>query len=179
MHLLVLDTETGGLDPATDALLEIGALLVDRSLEKVGEFDLLVRPWPGLRVLKESLDINGLNPAELESCGAREDEALGRLKDFLARPLAQGPVILAGWNISFDQMFLQAAFKRHRMDWPLGHRTLDIQSVWAFCHGWDFSGLTSACQALFGSVVPRHRALSDAQVTLDVLKKCSPPSPGS
>lgn len=171
MHLVVLDTETGGLDSATDALLEIGALLVDSSLEKAGELDLLIRPWPGLRVLKESLDINGLDPADLESRGLLEHEALARLRAFVSLPLTQGPVILAGWNISFDQSFLQAAFKRHNMPWPFGHRTLDIQSVWAYCHNWDFSGLTAACQSLFGSV-PRHRALSDAQVTLDVLKKC-------
>lgn len=171
MHLLVVDTETGGLEPAADALLEIGALLVNSNLEELGRFDLLVRPWPGLGMREDSLAVNGLKPADLEMLGAPEHEALQSLLDFTAQPLGKGPVILAGWNVSFDQAFLREAFRRHRLRWPFGHRSLDIQSVWAFCHGWDFSGLTNASTLLFGAT-PQHRALSDALVTLEILKKC-------
>ncbi len=172
MHLLVIDTETSGLDPACNALIEIGAVLVSPSLEEVGRFQILVQPCPYLQIDPESLCISGLSLAELGTKGVPEVDAIAGLSEFVRYPLEGGPVVLAGWNISFDQAFLMAAFRRVQIQWPFGHRSLDIQSVWAYANDWDFGGLTKASQKLFGGGPP-HRAMPDALLTLEVLKRCS------
>lgn len=108
----------------------------------------------------------------LQREGLPEPQALTELLTFVSTSLAQGQVILAGWNISFDQAFLSAAFRRHGLPWPFGHRSMDIQSVWSFVTRWDFGGLTAVCKRLFGSEPP-HRAMSDAAFALEVLRACS------
>lgn len=58
-HLLV-DTETSGLDPERNAILEVGAIALDDSLAPVGDpLEFTVRPRTGDEIEAEALRVNG------------------------------------------------------------------------------------------------------------------------
>jgi len=171
MRLLVVDTETGGIHSDTDALLEIGAVVVDEELTELGTFETLVHPFPGLVVDHESIAVTSLDLRAIREKGLPEKEAITSFLQFSIQSSDRdGPPVLSGWNVSFDAAFLKAAFLRHGVQWPFGHRTLDVQSIWAFRQRWDFSGLQNACATVLGKTPP-HRALPDALITVEVLRK--------
>lgn len=171
MRFLVIDTESGGLDPLRNALLEIGAVVVDESLNEIASFEALVAPAVGMTVEKTALDINHIDLAEVEKYGPSENQALHAFRDFVERYQPYpGPFILAGWNVALDIAMLKAALERQCCSWwPFSHKTLDIQAIWAFCQNWDFGGLKNASKKVRGIGV-EHRALPDARLSLDILR---------
>lgn len=126
-RLLVIDTETGGLDPARHALLSVG--LVDSLTDQM--WGSLVRPAPGLGIEEEALGVNGLSVSLLEEDGFAEGDVVGMIERIGKK--CRGAV-LAGCNVGFDVGFLRAAFERCGVCWPFSHRTLDIRGVAWLAH---------------------------------------------
>jgi DNA polymerase-3 subunit epsilon len=122
-RLIVLDTETGGLDPARHALLSVAA--VDSAGQSFYE---VVSPAPEWIVEPEALAINGLSESFLRDEGQPESIVMHDLAMWLKdRP----GTILAGCNPSFDFNFLAAAAARQGIRWP-HRRLLDLTAAaWA------------------------------------------------
>ena len=121
-RLIVLDTETGGLDPERHALLSLAA--VD---SETGEaFVAIIRPAAELLVETEALAKNGFTHEFLEKNGRPEREVLA---DFALWLAARRFSLLAGCNVAFDRDFLRAAFARHCISCPLPHRIVDLQTA--------------------------------------------------
>src|SRR5688572_13805187 len=63
---VVIDLETGGFNPKTDALLEIAAVLVDMQPDgtlKPGEtWRFHVQPFPGANIEPAALQVTGIDP---------------------------------------------------------------------------------------------------------------------
>src|SRR5688572_29200277 len=55
---LVIDVETTGLDPARHACIEIGAVLLDESLEVVWEFSAALLPPPDAEIRPEAQQVH-------------------------------------------------------------------------------------------------------------------------
>jgi DNA polymerase III epsilon subunit-like protein len=121
-RLIVLDTETGGLDPERHALLSLAA--VDSSSGEA--FVAIIRPAPEWLIEPEALAKNGFTQDFLEKNGRPEHEVLA---DFALWLAARRFSLLAGCNVAFDRAFLQAAFARHGIAWSLQHRTVDLQAA--------------------------------------------------
>lgn len=179
MRMIVFDTETGGINSETDALLAIGALVVEYSLsgfEKLESYNVLVKPNPDLHVEATALAVNRLSLDVLQADGLEESEAvIGFIK--LAskyRNKNQFPLPV-GWNTHFDKSFLTAAMKRHNIAWPFYFIELDVAHYWKHYNVIEnrqhaFGGIREAARELLNEKV-EHTALADVELTLRLLSE--------
>jgi DNA polymerase III epsilon subunit-like protein len=121
--IVVIDTETGGLDCQTNALLSIGAY----NLLTGEKFYAQMKANESLHCNAIALKVNGLNPL----FGEDERDVMHEFKLWIHR---QGSHILAGANTAFDIGFLNKAFERQFIVSPLGHRVLDVISMALMAH---------------------------------------------
>ena len=116
---VVIDVETGGFNPATDALLEVAAVLLrfdDGGLLEPGEkMRLMVKPFAGANLEAASLQVTGIDPFNPMRPAVDEAEALKRLFTEIRREVKAQDckrAVLVGHNSFFDLQFLNAAVER-------------------------------------------------------------------
>lgn len=116
---VVVDVETGGFLSATDALLEIAAVMVDvdaNGLLKRGETHCYhVKPFEGARIDPASLAVNGIDPFHPLRPALPERDALTRIFKAVRDAMQSAGckrAILVGHNAGFDLGFLNAAIAR-------------------------------------------------------------------
>ncbi|MEX0831067.1 MAG: DEDD exonuclease domain-containing protein [Nitriliruptoraceae bacterium] len=155
---VVIDLETTGLDPATDAITEVGAVKI-RGGEVLGEFGTLVRPQQ--RIPASVVRLTGITEDMVrDSPGI--GEVLASLEPFF------GNATMIAHNARFDHAFLTAAAQRHyrAFDPPvidtvrLARRLLrdEVRDL----------RLSTLAHHLGAPVTPDHRALTDARATVAV-----------
>lgn len=175
--MLVIDTETGGLDPARCALIGIGAIHV----ESGAEFSLLLKPHAGLDLDSEALEVTGMSADHLMKVGTDEGDAMRMFAMWLH---VFGRQEWCGCNPHFDRQFLDAAFVRHGIDKRIPHRAIDLQTLaWmAYTmgrldlpvgkHGMPSRSLDAILEALgLARSSDRHDALEDARLTMRALQR--------
>jgi ribonuclease T len=116
---VVVDVETGGFNAATDALLEIAAVMltIDAGGRLVRETTVRqhVRPFEGARMDPASLAVNGIDPWHPLRLASTESDALGAIFGEVRRAVREQQctrAILVGHNASFDLGFVNAAAAR-------------------------------------------------------------------
>jgi len=116
---VVVDVETGGFNPARDALLEIAAVGVTISpngmLQRGKTHCFHVRPFEGANLEPASLAVNGIDPFHPLRPAIDESDALTRIFREVResmRLLGCKRAILVGHNAAFDLAFLNAAVQR-------------------------------------------------------------------
>ncbi len=116
---VVVDVETGGFNSATDALLEIAAVILqmgpDGTVSMLETVRYHVEPFEGANIEQASLDVNGIDPDHPLRPAIPEREVLRRIfRDIRAAVRENGcnRAILVGHNSSFDLGFLNAAIAR-------------------------------------------------------------------
>jgi ribonuclease T len=116
---VAIDVETGGFHAATDALLEIAAVLIDidagGELRRGVSYNFHVQPFPGARLDPASLSVIGIDPFHPLRPALPERDALQRIFREIRRAVrAYGcrRAILVGHNAAFDLSFLNAAVAR-------------------------------------------------------------------
>ena len=116
---VVVDVETGGFIAATDALLQIAAVMIDMDdqgrLCRGETHSYHVRPFEGSRLDPASLQVNKIDPWHPLRPAVMEADALGRIfRDVRAAIREHGcrRAILVGHNAAFDLNFLNAAVAR-------------------------------------------------------------------
>lgn len=116
---VVIDVETGGFNPATDALLEVAAVFVE--LDESGRLSAgenhryMVKPFEGANLEPASLQVTGIEPFNPLRPAIDEGEALRALFTEIRREVkAQqcNRAVLVGHNAFFDLQFLNAAVER-------------------------------------------------------------------
>ena len=116
---VVVDIETGGVNAATDAMLQIAAVMVhmreDGELYTGETHTTHVQPFEGANLDPKSLEFNGIDPDHPLRMAIPEDEALRQL----FRPIREtiratdcSRAVLVGHNAWFDLGFLNAAVNR-------------------------------------------------------------------
>lgn len=117
---VVVDVETAGFNPRTDALLEVAAVLVERDEEgrwRIGDIHSChVQPFEGAHLDPASLEFNGIiDPHHPLRFALPEREALRRIfAPVRAAVKAEGctRALLVGHNAAFDLSFVNAAAER-------------------------------------------------------------------
>ncbi|MBL6990265.1 MAG: 3'-5' exonuclease [Bacteriovoracaceae bacterium] len=109
-YFLIVDTETGGLDPKSHKLLEIGAAVYDQEGEKVDEFHAMLGPDDDCN-LEKDITLYALRLNKLAERSVDEDTANGDVAHNFANWLieisnAYNPS-LVGQNINFDIRFIE------------------------------------------------------------------------
>ena len=120
---VVVDLETGGFNPKTNAILEIAATLIfeneNTQLLEVGEtYRYHIEPFEGLVVEQESLDFTKINLNHPLRNAITEKDALDELLKIInTERTANGcsRAILIGHNAHFDHSFLTEAISRNNL----------------------------------------------------------------
>ncbi|MBK7457601.1 MAG: DNA polymerase III subunit epsilon [Betaproteobacteria bacterium] len=161
----VFDTETTGLDPAVDQIIQIGAArLVNGKLLRQEGFEQLVDPQRSLPAA--GIAIHGIQPEMV-----RGQPTIARVLP--AFHTFVGDTVLVAHNAAFDMRFLQLAEARSGVvfDQPV----LDTLLLSAVVHPNQDSHRLEAIAERFGiTVIGRHTALGDAIVTAEVFLKLIP-----
>jgi ribonuclease T len=116
---VAIDVECGGFHPATDALLEIAAVLIDMDgegvLKRGATCNFHVRPFEGARLDPAALSITGIDPYHPLRPALPERDALQRVfreVRHAVRAYQCRRAILVGHNAAFDLAFVNAAVAR-------------------------------------------------------------------
>lgn len=163
---LVLDTETTGLDVASDRVISIGGLrLLGGRMYRATSFDRLVNP--GMQIPPRSTAIHGITDPMVANAPPFAD-AYGALERLMA-----GTVVV-GHQIAFDLAMLRQECARHGCTWA-EPKTLDtLLLVTCLLPGLNSASLDAAAAELGVSVHGRHTALGDSLVTAEVFANLLP-----
>lgn len=110
MDFIAFDLETTGIQPKTDAVVEIGAVRF-RGTEVAETFCTLINP--GRPIPPEAAAVNGITD-EMVADQPRIEAVLSNLAEFC------GELPLVAHNAPFDFKFLLAAVEKHRARAPKG-----------------------------------------------------------
>lgn len=134
---LWIDTETTGLDPTTDDLLEIAVVVTRNDLTEIGAFDIVIAPDSDVAASVERMDDfvrqmhtrNGLIEA-MHGADAHHP----RVADYLAAGAIDrltvghdGPFLLGGNSITHDRGFL--ALHAPQTFSRLHYRSIDVSGI--------------------------------------------------
>ena len=116
---VAIDVECGGFNAATDALLEIAAVLIDMdadgTLKRGATHSYHVKPFEGARLDPKALAITGIDPYHPLRPALPERDALQRVFREIRhaqRAYNCRRAILVGHNAAFDLGFINAAVAR-------------------------------------------------------------------
>ena len=116
---VVVDVETGGFNPQTDALLEIAGVMLemdeDGRISRGATHTYHVQPFEGANIEPAALAITGIDPHHPLRPALPEREALRRLFREVRTELEKygcNRAVLVGHNAFFDLNFLNAAVAR-------------------------------------------------------------------
>ena len=189
MRIVVIDTETGGLDPARCSLLSIAAVLLADGGIVDGREWLVREPDAYLHVEAEALAVNHINLEEHLERAQPPAEVAAELAAFIPRDFRpyKGRALLAGHNVGFDYGFLtrlaRLAGDPRYADRHFHHRNLDTASIMHFLHlrgelPANPGGLGRACRYFKIEHTGAHTALGDATATAKLLARLlEPPQP--
>lgn len=156
---VVLDLETTGGAPGTDAITEIGALRL-RGGELLGRFETLVNP--GVPIPPSITFLTGITESMVLPA-PRIGELVPTLAEFI------GDAVIVGHNVRFDCAFLDAAFTAH--GYPrLANRRVDTLRLARRLVRDEVPDLRlqTLARHFRTATAPAHRAYADAAATAEV-----------
>ncbi|WP_170332910.1 3'-5' exonuclease [Ruegeria arenilitoris] len=164
---VVFDTETTGLLPHKDEIVQIGAVRVVKGKIVEGE-QLNTLVDPGIPIPAASTKVHKVSDQMVQ--GAPDIAQAGRMFHHFARD-----AVIVAHNAPFDMAFLHRHSKRMDVEWS--HPILDTVLLSAVVFGAsETHTLDAVCERL-GITIPetlRHTALGDAVATAEALVKMLP-----
>jgi len=157
---IVLDTETTGVDPQRDDVIEVAAVRV-RLGEMVDEYQALIRPT---KSVGDSESVHGLSDELLQAEGRDAATVLNEFHRFI------GDSPVAGHNVQFDLRMLHAQAERAGVTMRF-HESFDSLTYARRLLRQDSYRLGDLADALQLPVEPTHRALDDVKTTVHLLKQ--------
>jgi len=172
-RLVIIDTETGGLDPSVHSLLSIGLVTFDGSRST----EIFVKE-PTISTHPRSMAVNGIDLAYIEAHGLEPTAAVAQVEAFLDALGGRRPVMLAGHNIAFDLAYMRRLYGLAGRSAPaeFTHRSVDTHALlWALAATGRLPPEVTTSDGAFGhfGVSPptelRHTALGDALATRELV----------
>ena len=179
-RLLVVDTETGGLDPAQESLLSLAAVVLEDG-EIVDTLSIYINE-PEIIANPKALEINGIDLDKVREVGMSPSDAVNHLEFFIRKYWGSlWNVTLGGHNVSFDVGFLRRLYRLAGRKYPFTYRVVCSQTGFAlFMYAGKFrekpTSLNSACAHYGitireGGVSGAHNALEDAIASAKLITK--------
>jgi len=169
-HVLWIDLEMTGLEPAQDRILEVGVIVTDWNLKEIATYEAAIKVGPRLverrmrkgpaaifwNSIPETRDaLMKQNIEQGRSGRTIENELLALLDEHFDK---DAPVILAGNSIHMDRRFIEREWKR--LNARLHYRMLDV-SAWKVVFEGKFGKKFAKREA--------HRALDDIRGSIEEL----------
>jgi ribonuclease T len=174
---VVVDVETGGFNPATDALLEVAAVFLrlddDGCIEPGDKHRYLVKPFEGANLEPASLQVTGIEPFNPMRPAVDEGEALRRLFTEIRREVKAQEckrAVLVGHNAFFDLQFINAAVERCAIKRNPFHpfSSFDTATLAGVAFGQTVLSRAVAAAGFTWEEERAHSALYDAEKTASV-----------
>lgn len=160
MQIIWLDTETSGLDPNQNGIIEIGAIIGD------GDHELNAICNPGAVMYHpDALRVNKIDMEDIREATPIKDVLIEfdqHVEDWAT---------IAGHNVAgFDIPFLKAAYRRAGIKWRFGYHSIDTMVIAATLR---YLGVLDVRSLSLGALADHfnieqdqsHRALSDVKTT--------------
>ena len=120
----MVDVETTGVDAKKNSIISIGA--VDFSNPQ-NQFYKECRIWEGAEITQQALYINGFTKEQITDQNKISLEEA--VKSFINWAGNIAEQTLAGENPSFDRDFLRDSIEKYKINYLIGHRTIDLHSI--------------------------------------------------
>ena len=174
---VVIDIESGGFNCATDALLEIAAVLIeiqgDGSFKRGETHRFHVVPFEGSRLDPASLEVTGIKPFHPLRPAIPEKDALQRIFREVRHAVSDNGcrrAILVGHNSFFDLSFLNAAVARTDIKRNPFHpfSSFDTATLAGIALGQTVLARALAAAGLAWDASSAHSAAYDAERTAEL-----------
>ncbi|HET19269.1 MAG TPA: ribonuclease T [Chromatiales bacterium] len=171
---VVVDMEMGGFDCTTDAVLEIGAVILGFDAEgRLGAGERVgvhVSPFEGARIMEEALKVNKIDPFNPLRHAVDEREALDLVFAPIRRAMKEEGcrrAVLVGHNAHFDLGFLNAMVARtgHKRNPFHPFTVFDTATLSGLAYGQTVLAKACAEAGLEWDGKQAHSALYDAEMT--------------
>lgn len=174
---VVVDVETAGFNPKTDALLEIAAVTLQ--MDDAGRLSRLethachVEPFPGANLDPKALEFTGIDPYHPFRFAKPEREALEKVfvpVRRLVKDCQCTRAILVGHNPGFDLAFLKAATQRAGIKRNPFHlfSTFDTATLGGLAYGQTVLARAVQAAGFDWDEKAAHSAIYDAERTADL-----------
>ena len=171
---VVVDVETGGFNCATDALLEIAAVILD--VDETGKWvcaetiSCHVEAFPGANIEAAALEFTGIIPDHPLRFAKPERDALKHIFDPVRRAIkAVGctRAVLVGHNAHFDLGFVNAAATRTNIKRNPFHpfSCFDTATLGGLAYGQTVLARSVQAAGLKWDSNEAHSAIYDAEIT--------------
>lgn len=173
---VVVDVETSGVNPRTDALLEIAAIILtikDNTLKIESSHIYHLKPFPGANIDPKSMEINGINLNHPLRIAMDEQEGLTKLFNIVNKAVKEkscSKAILVGHNAAFDLNFINAAAERNKIKNNPFHpfSQFDTVSLSALAYGQTVLAKAIQAAGLPWDDKSAHSAMYDAERTAEL-----------
>lgn len=192
---VVVDVETGGFRPETDALLEIAVVLLDRGeggrWSRRETRSCHVEPFPGANIEPKALEFNRIVPDHPLRAAKTEREALRHVCEPIRDQLRETGctrAVLVGHNPAFDLSFVHAAARRanYRRNPFHAFTVFDTATLGGLAYGQTVLARAAEAAGIGWDADEAHSAIYDAEMTAEVFCRIvnrwdelsGPPAPG-
>ena len=174
---VVVDVETGGFNPQTDALLEIAAVTLRIDDEgcwvRAETFSSHVQPFPGANLDPAALEFNRIDPDHPLRLALPEREALNKIFTPVRKAVKAAGctrAVLVGHNPSFDLSFVNAAVERSGIKRNPFHpfSTFDTATLGGLAFGQTVLSRAVKAAGIEWDERDAHSAIYDAEQTAEL-----------
>lgn len=174
---VVVDVECGGLNPQTDALLQIAAVIIrmdeDGQLFPAATHSCHVQPFEGANIDPKSIELNGIKVDHPLRMAIPEHDALAKIfKPIRQEISATGctRAILVGHNSFFDLGFLNAAVERSGIKRNPFHpfSSFDTATLAGLAYGQTVLAKALEAAGISWNGREAHSAIYDAEKTAEL-----------
>ncbi|MCY4337867.1 MAG: ribonuclease T [Gammaproteobacteria bacterium] len=176
---VVVDVETAGFNPLTDALLEVAVVFLQADsdgiwspLETISKH---IQPFPGANLDKAALEFTGIDPEHpfRKEIAVSEQDALREIFQATKRLIRQytcSRAVLVGHNPAFDLSFINAAARRTDLKKNPFHRfsTFDTATLGGLAYGQTVLSRAVTAAGLEWEEEEAHSARYDAERTAEL-----------
>ncbi len=173
---VVVDVETAGFNPATDALLEIAAVIIgmdeEGNLYRKATHACHVKPFEGANLDQAALDFTGIDPFHPFRIALEEKEALETIFTPIREEVKAthcSRAILVGHNPFFDLGFVKAAVERTGVKSPFhSFTTFDTATLAGLAYGQTVLARAAREAGIEWDEGQAHSAIYDTERTADL-----------